>query len=82
MEVIKDKLNIENLIDIDRGHCMGKHQDSRPWAIIFKLSKFKGKQKILRNVKKLKKNTGIYIYEDFCNDTLALRKSLWDKVLG
>ena len=57
MEVIKDKLNIENLIDIDRGHCMGKHQDNRPWAIIFKLSKFKGKQKILRNVKKLKKNT-------------------------
>ena len=52
MEVIKDKLNIENLIDIDRGHCMGKHQDNRPCAIIFKFSKFKGEQKILRNVKK------------------------------
>ena len=32
-------------------------------------------------MKKKKKNTEIYIYEDFCEDTMALSKSLWMKVL-
>ena len=37
-------------------------------------------KKILQNAKKLK-DTGIFIYEDFCSDTMELRKSLWEKVL-
>ena len=51
MEVIKDKLDIENFIDIERCHRMGQRKDNRPCTIIFKLNKFKDKQKILRNVK-------------------------------
>ena len=27
------------------------------------------------------RNTGTYICEDFCDDKMALRKLLWDKVL-
>ena len=27
------------------------------------------------------KNTGIYFYQDFPNDTIELRKTLWEKVL-
>ena len=60
MEVIKDKLNIENLVDIDPCHPMGRSKDNYPSTIIFKLNKFKDKQKRLSNDKKLK-NTEIYI---------------------
>ena len=37
-------------------------------------------QKILSNAKKLK-NTGIFVYEDYCKETMDLRKSLWEEVL-
>ena len=42
--------------------------------------KFVDKQRIIQNSKKLK-NTGTFIYEDFCKDTMDLRKQLWEKVL-
>ena len=60
MEVIKDKLNIENLVNIDPCHPMGRSKDNYPSTIIFKLNKFKDKQKRVSNDKKLK-NTEIYI---------------------
>ena len=60
---------------------MGKHKYNCPRRIMFKFNKFKEEQKTLRNEKKKKKNTEIYIYEDFCEDTMALSKSLWMKVL-
>ena len=67
MELNKNKLNMENVTDIDRCRRMSKHKDHRPRAIIFRLNKFKDKQKILRNPKKFK-GTKIYIYEDFCDN--------------
>ena len=27
------------------------------------------------------KDTGIYVYEDFSNETMEVRKSLWEKLL-
>ena len=80
LEVIKGKLEIQDPIEIDRCHRMGKHKRNRPRTIIFKLNKFKDKQKILRNARNLK-DTGIFIYEYFCDDTMELRKSLWEQVL-
>ena len=80
LEVIKGKLEIQDPIEIDRCHRMGKHKRNRPRTIIFKLNKFKDKQKILQNARNLK-DTGIFIYEDFCDDTMELRKSLWEQVL-
>ena len=53
---------------------------NRPRTIIGKLTKFKDKQKIFKYAKCLK-DTGIFIYEDFCKDTIDLRKKLWNKVL-
>ena len=41
-------------IDIDQCHRIGKRKDNRPRRMIFKLDKFKDKQKILCNAKKLK----------------------------
>ena len=79
-EVIKGKLEIQDPLEIDRCHGMGKHKRNRPRTIIFKLKKFKDKQKILQNARNLK-DTGIFIYEDFCEDAMELRKSLWEQVL-
>ena len=42
--------------------------------------KFVDKQRIIQSSKKLK-NTGTFIYEDFCKNTMDLRKQLWEKVL-
>ena len=56
-------------------------RNSRTRTIICRLLRFKDKQRIIQSSKKLK-NTGIFIYEDFCKDTMDLRKQLWEKVLG
>ena len=73
LEVIKEKLEIQDQIGTDRCHHMGKEKRNRPRTIIFKLNKFKDKQKILRNARNLK-DTGTFIYEDFCDETMELRK--------
>ena len=87
-KVIKDKLGIEDEVEIDRCHRMKKsgkdrsnnERNSLPRTIICRLLRFKDKQRIIQSSKKLK-NTGIFIYEDFCKDTMDLRKQLWEKVL-
>ena len=73
-KILSDKLEITEDVEIERCHRMGKRKGNRPRTIICKFLRFKDKQKILKNAKKLK-NSGIYIYEDFCNDTMELRKS-------
>ena len=52
-------------------------RNSRPRTIICRLLRFKDKQTIIQSLKKLK-NTGIFIYENFCKDTMDLRKELWE----
>ena len=79
-DVILNKLNIEGNIEIDRCHRFGKRRGSRPRTIVCRFLRFKDKQKIIQNAKKLK-DTGIFTFEDFCSDTMELRKSLWEKVL-
>ena len=78
--VLLNKLNIEGNIEIDRCHRLGKRRGSRPRTIVCRFLPVKDKQKILQNAKKLK-DTGTFIYEEFCSDTMELRKSLWEKVL-
>ena len=80
-EVLRDKLSIQDDIELDRCHRMGKRRGSRPQTITCRFVRFKDKQKILQNAKKLK-NTEIYIYEDFCKDIMKLRKSLWEEALN
>ena len=48
--------------------------------IVCRFLLFKDKQKILQNANKLK-DTGMFIYEDFCSNIMKLRKLLWEKVL-
>ena len=87
-KLIKEKLGLENEVEIECCHQMKKknkdqsnnERRSRPRTIVCKLLRIKDKQKIIQNSKKLK-NTGIFVYEDFCKDTMDLRKQLWEKVL-
>ena len=81
-----DKLGIESDIEIDRCHIIGPckaradQNRDQPCTVVCRLDRFKDKQCILYNAKKLKK-MGIFIYEDFLKDTMELRKSLWEQVL-
>ena len=61
---------------------MGKFQrnKSKPRAVVCKFLHSTDKHQILQNAKKLK-NTEIFIYKDFSNATMELRKSLWAEVL-
>ena len=63
-----------------RKDLSNNERNSRPRTIICRLLRFKDKQRIIQSSKKLK-NTGIFIYEDFCKDTMDLSKQLWEKVL-
>ena len=79
-EVISNHLEIEHDVEIERCHRMGKRKGNRPRTIVCSFLRFKDKQKILQNAKKLK-DTGIYAYDDFSNETMEVRKSLQEKVL-
>ena len=80
-QMIKEKLGITEPIEIDRCHRISKQKKpNRPRTVICRITKFKDKQKILKNAKYLK-GSGIYVYEDFCKETMELRKTLWDQVL-
>ena len=72
------KMDIEENIEID---CCDRiipkmKNPTHPRTIICRLTKFKEKQKILINAKVLK-DTGIFIYEDYCKDTMSSRKKFW-----
>ena len=74
-KLIKDKLEIEKEIEIERAHRMVGNQSSKTRTIIFKLLSYKDKETILKNSKKLK-GSGIYINEDFSEDTMKIRSQL------
>ena len=81
-DIVKSKLGITAEIEFDRCHRNSKFKknQAKPRTIVCRLLRFKDKEKILQNSKKLK-NTGTFIYEDFCKETMELRKSLWEEVL-
>ena len=84
-ELIEVNLGITDAIEFERCHRISAQTNSsknqnRSRTIICKVTKFKDKQKILKYAKCLK-DTGIFIYEDFCKGTMDLRKKIWNKVL-
>ena len=66
---------INNDTEFERCHRISKQSNQDlPRTVIWKAIKIMDKQKILKNAKYLK-NTGIFIYEVFCKDTMELRKN-------
>ena len=81
-DIVKNKLGITAEIEFDRCHRTGKFKKNQAKlrAIVCIMLRFKDKEKNFQNSKKLK-NMGTFIYEDFCKETMELRKSLWKEVL-
>ena len=82
---IEVNLGITNTIEFERCHWISAQANSsknqnRLRTVIYKVTKYKDKQKILKIAKCLK-DTGIFIYQDFCKDAMDLRKKIWNKVL-
>ena len=79
-ELIEVNLSITDAIKFARCHRISAQTNSsknqnHPLTIICKVTKYKDKLKILKYAKCLK-DTGIFIYEDFCKDTMDLPKKL------
>lgn len=63
-------------MEFEQYHWVSKKSDQiRLRTIISKAKKFKDKQKIVKNGNYMK-DTGTYIYEDFCMDAMELWKKL------
>lgn len=78
-DLIREKLKIEDNIMIERAHRIGKKEDGKKRSIIFKLQSWKQKEAIIKNSNKLK-NTGIYVNEDFSDETMLIRKELFKQM--
>ncbi|XP_065658502.1 uncharacterized protein LOC136083018 [Hydra vulgaris] len=75
-----NKLGISEEIIVERAYRIGKiKEDKSSRTMIIKLLDFQNKNKILTSAKKLK-GTGIFINEDFSNETMEIRKKLWEEV--
>ena len=80
--IIKEELGITAEIELDRCNRTSKLKKNqpKPRTIVCRFLRYKDKEKTFKNSKKLK-DTGIFIFEDFCKETVELRKSLWQEVL-
>ena len=76
---LKEKYGITDDVEYRRCHRIFKQSNrNRPQTVICKATKYKNKQKILKNARYLK-DTVIYI--DFCKETMELQKKIWNQVL-
>ena len=80
--IIKEELGIASEIELDHCHRTGKFKkdQSKPRTIVCRFLRFKYKEEIFKNSKKFK-DTGIFIFENFCKEIVELRKLLWQQVL-
>ena len=76
--MLKERLDIEN-VEIEHAHRAGRKSRNKLRTTVYKLSRFKDKQNILRKAKLLK-GTNIFINENYCLDTVEYRKELWEEV--
>ena len=60
-----------------KGHIA--QRGAKVTTIVCKLLNYKQKKEILRNTKKLK-GSNVFIYDDFCYETMQYRKKLWEEV--
>ena len=88
-KVVKDELNIENVVTarahrhrVKRNNDNNENNDKtrKPPTVVAKLLNFKDKQDIFHEAKSCKIRN-FYFKEDFSTDTLAIKKGLWNEVL-
>ncbi|XP_065640541.1 uncharacterized protein LOC136073104 [Hydra vulgaris] len=74
-----NQLKISKEVVIERAHRIGQKKDNKPRTIVLKLLNFHDKNKILNSLTHLK-GTGIYMNEDFAQETIEHRRKLWEEV--
>lgn len=74
-ELFEQKLLVNGAV-IERAHRVGKAQEGQPRTIVCKLLNYNDKERIRKNTSKLK-GSGIYVNDDFSEETLAIRKELY-----
>ena len=72
-KLIEDKLQLPSM-SLERAHRVGPVDPSRPRTIVARFEKFADRETALRNARKLK-GSGIFINEDLCAASQALRTS-------
>ncbi|KAH9367086.1 hypothetical protein HPB48_021735 [Haemaphysalis longicornis] len=75
-DIFVRKLGVE-LKTVERIHRIGRKGGSLPRPVIMKLYDSREKLTVYKNCKKLK-GTTISVGDDFCKETLAKRKLLWE----
>ena len=78
-KLIKDKLEITEDILIERAHRVGQKSSTRPRSVIAKFLRFRDREAVLKNSKKLK-GTNIYVNEDLCEASRAKRREQLPKL--
>ena len=80
LNLLENRLQIKDvrIERADRIFRKGKNS-TKPRSIIIKLLDYKDKKLILDSAKK-RKGSGVYIYEDFSAETMAIRNDLWPEV--
>ena len=73
-DALREKLGV-NKIQIVGAHQVGIKERGKDRTIVAKFSSYKGKQRVLNEARRQKRE-GIYIYEDFSKETVAMRKKL------
>ncbi|XP_065656801.1 uncharacterized protein LOC136082211 [Hydra vulgaris] len=79
LKLFEETLEIKN-VKIERAHRTGPRDAKKNRTIILKLLNYKDKIDIMKRSVRLK-GINIYINEDFCYETVQIRKDLRDKML-
>ena len=75
--LLKDQMGID--VHIEHAHRTGMFNKSVKRTIVCRLYDYKQKEYIVRNARKLK-GTNVFINEDFCKNTVQIRKESWEIV--
>ncbi|XP_065683941.1 uncharacterized protein LOC136096517 [Hydra vulgaris] len=79
LNLFENRLSLNSHINIERSHRTRKKEEIKSKTIIIKVLHCKDKVKVLQTANKLK-GTGIYINEDFSNETREIRKGLLNEM--
>ncbi|XP_066923006.1 uncharacterized protein [Clytia hemisphaerica] len=79
-DMIRAKLGVNEEIVVERAHRIGRKENGKKRSIVCKLQSWKQKEIIIKNSNKLK-NTGIYINEDYSDETMTIRRSLFKEMM-
>lgn len=78
-DVLKEKLQIQQDVEIERAHRVGRSTGRGPRPVVVKFMRHKDKSSILQRAKMLK-GSNIYINEDFTESVRRKRKELMPKL--